>query len=1015
MSFTDIFIRRPVLSGVISVLILLLGLKSLFSMQVRQYPDLTNTVITVTTTYPGATADLMQGFVTTPIQKSVASAEGVDYLTATSQQGVSVVNAYIRLNFPPNRALTEVMAKIQEVNSILPKEVNSPVIVKTTGVSYAVLYVGFSSGRLTAQQTTDYLNREILPRLSTVSGVGSIDVIGGQTFAMRLWIDDRQMASRNISYGELNAALLRNNYQSAPGAVKGYFVVNTIEANTSLQTVEEFKDIIVKSVNGSVVRVNDIAKVELASESYDSMVKMNDKKSVFLGVKTTPTANPLTVVKDVRQVLEDYRHNFPPGMKMEFVYDATKFIQASIKEVVETLVEASLIVIVVIFLFLGSFRAVFIPLVTIPLSIIGVTTILLALGFSINILTLLAMVLAIGLVVDDAIVVVENVYRHLAEGQTPFQAAIRGTREIAVPIITMTITLVAVYVPIAFMGGLTGTLFQEFALTLAGAVVISGIIALTLSPMMCSQILTKDTLESPFAKMVESFFHKLSQMYHARLVNILRNRAFVLFGFFVILSLSFFFTFFVSRELAPPEDQGIVMVATKGPQNANIDFMAYYTDQIIHKIGTYPEGELTFAFAGMQAVNMGFAGLILKPWEERDRSAGALQQLIQNDVSQVVGLNAFAFQPAPLPGSSGGMPVQFVMSSLNDHQVIYEVMKKLQAAAQKSGLFMVTDMDLDFNNPVVKLTINRAKANQLGISLQDIGMTLSQMMGGNYVNRFSLMGRSYEVIPMTPRSHRLSPESILGLYVATAKNKQVPLSTFADVSVVTEPNQLYQFNQINSSTFQAVPMPWVKMGEVIQFLEDYARNNFPQGFSYDFLGESRQYKEEGNALYMTFIFAIIIIFLVLAAQFESLRDPFIVMLSVPMSIFGALLVLFIGLSTMNIYSQIGLVTLVGLITKHGILIVEFANQLRREHGLTKEQAILKSASIRLRPILMTTAAMVVGLIPLLMANGAGAASRSSIGITIVAGMLIGTFFTIFVVPSFYMMISRDTISVPQEV
>lgn len=1005
--FTDIFIRRPILSGVISLLILLIGLKSIFSMQVRQYPELTNTVITVTTTYPGATADLMQGFVTNPIQRSVASAAGVDYITSTSQQGVSIVSAYIRLNFAPDKALTEVMAKVQEVNSVLPREVNSPVILKTTGESYAILYIGFGSEQMTAQQTTDYLTREILPRLATVNGVGSIDVLGGQTFAMRIWVDPQKMAATNISHDDLNAALVRNNYQSAPGATKGYFVANNVEANTSLQSPEEFKEIIIKSVGGSVIRIADIATVELASKSYDSVVKMNGKKSVFLGIKTSPTANPLTVVKDVRKKLKDFAPNFPPAMKMEVAYDATKFIEASIWEVAKTLLEASFIVVAVIFLFLGSFRAVFIPLVTIPLSIIGVATVLLALGFSINILTLLAMVLAIGLVVDDAIVVVENVYRHLSEGKTPFQAAIQGTREIAIPVITMTITLVAVYAPIAFMGGLTGTLFREFALTLAGAVVISGIVALTLSPMMCSKILTKETLEAPFAMAVEKAFHKLSNLYHEKLIKILRNRPFVLFGFFVVISTSIFFTFFISKELAPQEDQGIVMMATKGPQNANIDYMTYYTDQVIEKLATFPEGDLSFAFAGMGSVNAGFAGLIFKPWEERSITSHKLQRAIQEKISQVVGVKAFAFQPAPLPGNAGGMPIQFVINSMSDYKVIYNVMKDLREAAHKSGLFIVTDTDLQYNNPVIKMDINRAKANQLGVSLQSIGMTLSTLMGGNYINRFNLMGQSYEVIPMTPRSERLTPESIGGFYVSTAKQKQIPLSTFATFSIQTEPNQLYQFNQINSATFQAVPMPWITMGDAIQFLENYAHDNFPQGFSYDFLDQARQYKSEGNALYATLIFAIIIIFLVLAAQFESLRDPFIVMFSVPMSLFGALLVLFIGLSTMNIYSQIGLVTLVGLITKHGILIVEFANQLRREEGLTKEKAILKSASIRLRPILMTTAAMVMGLVPLLFASGAGAASRFSIGITIVAGMIIGTFFTIFIVPSFYMIISKD--------
>lgn len=1012
MRFTDIFIRRPVFAGVISMIILLVGLKSLFTMQVRQYPELTNTVITITTTYPGATADLMQGFVTNPIQRSVASAAGVDYLTSSSQQSVSVVKAYIRLNFPPDQAMTEVMAKVQEVNSELPKEIDSPIIKKETGESYAVLYIGFSSHSMSNQRITDYMNRQIVPRLATVSGVAAADVLGGQVFAMRIWVDPLKMAARRLSYADLSEALLRNNYQAAPGQTKGYFVVNNVEANTGLTDVEEFKNIIVKSVDGKVIRISDVATVDLSSKSYNSIVKMSGEQSVFIGLKTTPTGNPLTVVKEVIKTLRDYEPNFPADLKMKFAYDATKFIEASIWEVAKTLVEASIIVMLVIFLFLGSLRAVFIPLVTIPLSIIGVATVSLALGFSINLLTLLAMVLAIGLVVDDAIVVVENVYRHLAEGKTPFQAAIIGTREIALPVITMTITLVAVYAPIAFMGGVTGTLFREFALTLAGSVVVSGVVALTLSPMMCSLILTKESMESPFVHRIEGYFHRLSLVYHRQLEKMIRNRYFVLFGFVVLMGFSYFFTFFISKELAPQEDQGIVMMTTKGPKNANIDYMQYYADQLIHKLDSHPEAYLSFAVTGTESVNMGFSGLLLQPWKERKKSSHVIQREIQEEINSLAGITGFAFQPASLPGNTGGLPIQFVMNSMSDYRVIYQVMEDLVKAAQKSGLFFVTDTDLRFDNPVVKLKINRSKANQLGIRLQDIGLTLSMMMGENYVNRFNMFGRSYEVIPMTPRANRLTSQSLLSYYIPTQFGRQIPLATFSDVSMEIEPNQLYQFNQINSATFQAFPKPWVKLGEVIDFLESYAKEHLPAGFSYDFLGESRQYIHEGAGLYFTFLFALILIFLVLAAQFESLRDPFIILLSVPMSIFGALLVLFLGLTTMNIYSQIGLVTLVGLITKHGILIVEFANQLQLEKGLSREEAVLQAATIRLRPILMTTAAMVVGLVPLVLSTGAGAASRFSIGITIIAGMTIGTFFTIFVVPSFYMMIGKVKTPLP---
>lgn len=1007
MKFTDIFIKRPVLAGVISTLIFLVGLKSIFDMQVRQYPELTNTVITVTTVYPGATADLMQGFVTNPIQRSVASAEGVDYVTSNSRQGISTVSAYIRLNFPPDVAMTEVSAKVQEIISELPREVESPVIKKTTGETYSILYVSFSSNQLSNEQITDYINRQIQPRLATVFGVSEVQVIGGQTFAMRIWLSPQKMAANQVSSAEVISALQRNNYQSAPGETKGYLVVKSVDANTGLVSEDQFRNIIIKTKDNGVVRLQDVADINLAAQSYDSVVKMNGEKSVFIGIQTAPTANPLTVVKDIRKTLEEFSPNFPPSLTMDIAYDATNFIQASIDEVVKTLFEASAIVIAVIFLFLGSFRAVVIPIVTIPLSIVGVATILLGLGFSINILTLLAMVLAIGLVVDDAIVVVENVYRHLREGKTPFEAALIGTREIAVPVISMTITLVAVYLPIAFMGGLTGTLFREFALTLAGAVVISGIVALTLSPMMCSKILTKESMDSAFAHRVETYFDNIAKAYEARLTKVINNRKFIVFTFGVIMILTSLFLPHISKELAPPEDQGIVMVATKGPQDANIDFMEYYSDQIIGHLNDYPERDLLFTIAGMDTVNSGFGGLILKPWSERSRTASGLQHIVQDELSKITGVRTFVFQPSPLPGNTGGMPVQFVINTLSDYQIIYQLVENLKTAAMQSGLFIVVDSDLDYNRPAIKLDIDHDKANELGINMQDVGATLATFMGGNYINRFNLLGRSYQVIPQAPRVERLSEQSLKDFYVPTRSGQQISLSTIATTQVTIEPNLLPQFNQINSATFQAVPMPWIKLGDAIAFLEDYAKKNFPQGVTYDFLSESRQYITEGSSLVQTFVFALIIIFLVLAAQFESLRDPFIVMLSVPMSIFGAILMLFIGFSSMNIYSQIGLVTLIGLITKHGILIVEFANQLREEQNLKKKEAVIQAAMIRLRPIMMTTAAMVVGLIPLLTATGAGSASRFSIGITIVAGMLIGTFFTIFVVPSFYVMIASD--------
>lgn len=1012
MRFTDIFIRRPVLAGVVNVLILLVGLSSLNSLTIRQYPELTNTVITINTVYPGATPELMQGFVTTPLQQSIAAADGVDYITSASKQSTSTITAYIRLNFPSDIAMTEVMSKVQEVNSVLPKEIQSPVITKSTGESHAILYISFGCPHMTNEQITDYIKRQIQPRLGTISGVADVDVIGAKTFAMRLWIDPEKMSARRVSAADVYNALAKNNYQSAPGQTKGHFVTYNIQANTDLESVEQFKNIIIKSDGVNIVRMRDIAYIELSSASYNSVVKMNGEKSVFVGVKNTPTSNPLTVVSDILEMLEGFKKNLPPNFTYIVAYDSTEFIIESINEVVKTLAEAILIVIAVIYLFLGNFRAVIIPIVTIPLSIIGVATILLILGFSINLLTLLAMVLAIGLVVDDAIVVVENVYRHIAEGESPFKAAIIGSREIAIPVITMTITLVAVYTPIAFMGGLTGTLFREFALTLAGAVMVSGVVALTLSPMMCAKILTKESLNNPFSVKIERLFHDLSMKYQQLLKQVIRKRQLVVFSFALLVGTSIFFTFFIPSELAPREDQGVIMMSAKAPQYANIDYTTHYVDQIYDILNKKPERDMIFTFAGLTSYNDAFAGLILKPWGQRTRLSGDILSEVQKDFYKVTGMQAFAFEPPSLPGSTGGLPVQFVINSMADHRIIFQVMEKLKADAMKSGLFMIVDSDLDFNNPTVKVDINHAKAMQLNISMQDIASSLSLMMGENYVNFFSLYGRSYKVIPMSERGSRLTPESIGNLYINTLKGKQVPLNTIADIKMETQANQLYQFNQINSATFQAIPMPHVKMGDAISFLTNYGKKNLPEGFTFDFLSQSRQYVEEGNSLYYVFAFAMVIIFLVLAAQFESLRDPFVIMLSVPMSLFGALLVLFLGAASFNIYSQIGLVTLVGLITKHGILIVEFANQLQLDHGRTRDQAIIESATLRLRPILMTTAAMVVGLTPLLLTTGAGAASRFSIGIVIVAGMLIGTAFTIFVVPSFYMLISRPKVALP---
>jgi multidrug efflux pump len=1006
MKFTDIFIRRPVLALVVSLLILLIGLKCMIGLQIRQYPRLYNTTITVTTIYPGASPDLIQGFITTPIEQAVATAEGIDYLTSNSILGTSTVTAYIRLDYDPSQALTDVMAKVQQVKYLMPPEAQDPIILKSTGQTTAVMYIGFSSAELASAAISDYLTRVVQPLLSTVDGIASADILGGQTFAMRLWLDPARMAARGISAADVAAAIRANNYQSAPGQAKGLFTVTNIDAHTGLADVSQFKRMVVKSAGGALVRMEDIAQVDLGAQSWTSSVMMNGQHAVFIGIQATPTGNPLSLVAGVRALMPEIERNLPPSIKMQVAYDSTKFIQASIDEVQFSLGQAVVIVVAVIFLFLGSLRSVLIPIVTIPLSLVGAGIIMAALGFSLNLLTLLAMVLAIGLVVDDAIVVLENVYRHIEDGKSAPQAALIGAREIAGPVISMTLTLAAVYTPIGFLGGVTGALFREFAFTLAGAVIISGIVAVTLSPMMCSLLLTRTSAQGRFARLIDRGFSRLADAYGRRLQRSLDYRPVTaLFALAVFVALGFMYLN-TKKELAPEEDQGVLFALTKAPQYSNLDYSDAYGAELDRAFTSVPEADLRFVVNGRFGPNQGIAGVILKPWGDRSRSAQQLKAVLQQKVSAVEGLSAFVFSLPPLPASIGGLPVQMAISSTGDFVTIFQAMERIKDAARKSGLFIVVDSDLAFNQPTIEVAVDRSKANEIGVTMQAIGDTLALLVGENYVNRFNLGGRSYEVIPQVPRIERLNAADLTQYYVTSAAGQQVPLSNLVTVKTTTAPNALTRYNQLNSATFQAVPMPGVTMGQAVDFLEQQAAL-MPAGFSHDYLSDARQYVREGNQLVVTFVFALIVIFLVLAAQFESLRDPLVILVSVPMSICGALMPLFFGLATMNIYTQVGLVTLIGLISKHGILMVEFANQLQLGEGLDRRRAIERAARVRLRPILMTTAAMVVGLVPLLTASGAGAASRFSIGVVVVAGMSVGTLFTLFVLPAVYTVLAKD--------
>ncbi len=1008
MSFTDIFIRRPVLSSVVSLLILLVGLSSAFNLSVRQYPELSNTTITITTTYPGANADLIKGFITVPIQQAVASAEGIDTLTSSSRQNVSTVTLNLRLNADPDRAVTDVLAKVNQVKSILPREAQDPIVVKQTGESTALMYLSFNSDVLTSSQITDYLTRVVQPKLQTINGVANAQILGGQIFAMRIWLNPEKMAALGITPTDVRTALAANNFTSAAGQIKGDFVQTTINAETSLDSADAFGQLIVAARGDALVRLNDIADIALGAENVDSSSVFDGLKAVFVGIYSTPTANPLSVIADVRKTFPSIESELPPGMKAAIAYDSTKFIDASIAEVEKTLIEAAVIVIVVIFLFLGSLRSTLIPIITIPLSLIGVMFALLALGYSINLLTLLALVLAIGLVVDDAIVVVENIHRHIEEGLSSFQAALKGAREIAVPVISMTITLAAVYAPIGFVSGLTGALFREFAFTLAGAVIVSGVIALTLSPMMCSKLLTSELSSGRFVRFLDRRFESLKGRYSRRLGRTLNYRPVTLLVLVGVLAATALMYATAQKELAPAEDQGILFNLVKTPAPGNLDYLEQVSEHLYKVFNTVPEKEHVFAINGMgNDVHQGFSGILFKPWEERHRTQAQIMQELQPKVASIAGAQIFTFGRPSLPGSTGGAPLQFVITTTSDYEQLAKVLDTMQEEAQKSGLFIFTDKDLRFDTPQIEVKIDHDKANRLGITMQDIGNSLATLLGGNYVNRFNLYGRSYQVIPQVPREFRLSPDWIKRYEIKTNSGKLVPLSTVVDVRQSVQPNALTSFQQLNSAIISGVPFPGRTLSEVIDFLKEKSDDVFPDSFTYDFQGESRQYVQEGSRLVVTFVFALIVIYLVLAAQYESFRDPLIILIALPTSIFGALIPLTAGLATVNIYTQIGLVTLIGLISKHGILMVDYANHLQINEGMGRREAIEHAAAIRLRPILMTTAAMVIAMVPLIFASGAGAASRFAIGIVIAFGMTIGTMFTLFVTPAVYTYIARE--------
>ncbi|HET6338368.1 MAG TPA: efflux RND transporter permease subunit [Polyangiales bacterium] len=1016
MQITDLFIRRPVLSIVVTLVILIAGLQALRSLNVRQYPRNENSSITITTTYVGASPELVRGFLTTPLERSIASADGIDYLESTSALSVSTITARLKLNYDPTKALAEIGSKVDQVRGDLPPEAEVPLINITSADSqFATAYLSFGSDLLQQNEITDYLARVVQPRLTAVEGVQRAEILGGRTFAMRIWLKPERMAALNISPAQVRAALSANNYLAAVGKSKGQFVQVNLTTDTDLKSVAEFKRMQIREAGGTVVRLEDIADVVLGAEDYDAEVRFSGQTAVFMGIFVLPNANALDVIKGIRKEMDGLQKDLPTGMKGQIAFDGTSYITGAIDEVVGTLGETLLIVVAVIFLFLGSLRSAIVPVIAIPVSLIGAVFLMQIFGFTVNLLTLLAVVLSVGIVVDDAIVVVENVERHMRDGQSPTEAAMKGARELVGPVIAMTITLAAVYTPIALQGGLTGSLFREFAMTLAGAVLISGIVALTLSPMMTSKMLRAKDAEAWFPRKIHGVFERLKSGYRRALGGTLNARPAV-YSVWLILTLCVApMIMFSGKELAPTEDQGVIFSPiVDAPSNSTIDETLRYTEAANKLLLSTPESWYTFQVTQPAT---GFAGLVLKPWDKRDRTASQILPEVQRKISALPGIKMYPLLPPALPGG-GNFPVEVVLTATDEQTKILGFAEQIQRKALESGKFMLLQIDTKLDQPENEIVIDRDKVASLGLNLQQVGADLGAAIGGNFVNRFNIEGRSYKVIAQVKRDARLNPSDLQNLHVSGPGGQLIPLSQIAKNEMHATPRQLSRFQQLNAVKLSGVSM--LSLDESLKFLESSAAEIAPPGYGVDYTGESRQLRVEGNSFVTSFTLAVVLIFLVLAAQFNSFRDPLVILLgSVPLAIFGASIFMFLKMpnpnmtfftdgwtTTFNIYAQVGLVTLVGLVAKNGILIVEFANEQQR-HGLSKLEAVREAAVTRLRPVLMTTCATVFGHFPLTLVSGAGAAARNSIGLVIVSGMTIGTLFTLFVLPSLYVLLAKQ--------
>lgn len=1006
MQLPEISIRRPVFASVLSLLILLVGIVSFNGLTVREYPKIDEPTVTVSTRFGGASSEVIESQVTKPLEDSLAGIEGLDVITSISRQEQSQITVRFKLERDPDSAAADVRDKVSRVRQRLPQDVDEPVIAKVEADASPVIWLALTSDTHSALQLSDFANRLAKPVLQTAPGAAEVRVYGERRYSMRIWMDPDRLAAYGLTVQDVEDALRRSNLEVPAGRIESTLREFNVTAATDLQTPEQFSAVAIRNINGQTIRIADVARVVQAPQDERTSVRLNGRDAVSLGVIRQATANPLDLSAAVRQMLKKVKQDLPAGVNVDIANDNSVFIDRSIKAVYTTIAEAVVLVALVIFVFLRTLRASIIPLMTIPVSLIGAFALMAMFGFSINTLTLLALVLAIGLVVDDAIVMLENIYRHIEEGMKPFDAAIQGAREIGFAIVAMTLTLAAVYAPLAFTPGRTGRLFAEFALALAGAVVVSGFVALTLSPMLCSKLLRHNPSPGRFDRGMERALNAVTRGFSRALGASLQVRWLVVAVMAASALASAWMLQTMRQELAPIEDRGVILANINGPDGATLAYTRKYAEAIENIAQDYPEFDRIFVNVGNPSVAQGVVFMRALPWEERERSTQRMAREITPRLASLPGISAFPITPPSLGQGFRERPINYVIVTSDSYENLAQTVRRFQDELSKNPGLVQIDTDLRLNKPEIRMDVDRERAADMGVSVDAIARTVETMLGGRIVTRYKRDGEQYDVVVQTVSGNRSTPEDIDRLFVRGRNDAMIPLASLVKISEVVVPRELNHFGQRRSASLTANLAPDYSLGEALQFMDKTAREVLPVGYTTDLNGQSREFRNASGSLAIVFALSLLFIYLVLAAQFESFVDPFIIMLSVPLSMMGALLALKLTGGTINVFSQIGLITLVGLITKHGILIVEFANQLR-DQGLEKFEAVRQSAALRLRPIMMTTGAMVLGAIPLALASGAGAESRQQIGWVIVGGMSVGTLLTIFVVPTMYTLLSRD--------